>query len=114
MSSESYELKALFWRWGGGVKGVVSLLVLMDAFMLQECVVTVTTKESLGSIALVRLCLEGRPGFPDLDWLCQGVEVTALSSAPEGEQHTEYFPCSKWLRTADGSIVLWSRRGLSC
>ncbi|XP_023685044.2 polyunsaturated fatty acid lipoxygenase ALOX15B [Paramormyrops kingsleyae] len=74
------------------------------------CVITVRTKESLGSVALVRLCLEGRPGFPDLDWLCQGVEVTTLSSAPEGRRHTEYFPCSKWLRTADGSIVLWSRR----
>ncbi|XP_036380637.1 polyunsaturated fatty acid lipoxygenase ALOX15B [Megalops cyprinoides] len=71
------------------------------------CVITVKTQKPLGTIALVRLRLENRPGFPEMDWYCQGVEVKTGG----GEDH-DYFPCDKWLQTADGDVEL--RNGKMC
>uniref|UniRef100_A0A673X7C2 Zgc:152891 n=1 Tax=Salmo trutta TaxID=8032 RepID=A0A673X7C2_SALTR len=73
------------------------------------CVVRVWSEVALGRVVLVRLRLEARTGFPDLDWHCRGVEVRRLCDRQEegaGLQHqgAEHFPCSRWLRSVDGDV----------
>lgn len=57
-----------------------------------------------GEVVLVRLRLEVRPGFPDLDWHCHSVEIN------NGGQ-VQVFPCHKWLQTGDGDVELRSAEG---
>ncbi|KAM3869033.1 polyunsaturated fatty acid lipoxygenase ALOX15B [Diretmus argenteus] len=75
----------------------------------------------LGRLLLVRLQLEVRPGFPDLDWHCGRVEVRRLTDrqAEEDRQQArpedpevEVFPCDRWLQSADGDVEL--RTGKMC
>ncbi|XP_028824917.1 hydroperoxide isomerase ALOXE3-like isoform X2 [Denticeps clupeoides] len=61
----------------------------------------VRTTEKLGKVLLVRLRLEAFPGFPDLDWHCQQVEVRRCNL-----HDAEVFPFNKWLRSADGPVEL--------
>ncbi|KAJ8387878.1 hypothetical protein AAFF_G00149130 [Aldrovandia affinis] len=70
------------------------------------CVIIVKTEKPVGPVLMVRLRLESRPGFPDHDWHCQSVEVSARAGG-----QADVFPCNKWLRTSDGNIELrnWSR-----
>lgn len=73
--------------------------------------VRVWSEVALGRVVLVRLRLEARTGFPDLDWHCRGVEVRRLCDRQEegaGLQHqgAEHFPCSRWLRSVDGDVEL--------
>ncbi|KAG9338983.1 hypothetical protein JZ751_024381 [Albula glossodonta] len=72
--------------------------------------ITVTAERPLGAVVLVRLRLQTQPGFPDLDWHCQDVEVGAGGGGKE--RQVDHFPCNKWLRTADGDIEL--RNGQVC
>lgn len=58
----------------------------------------------MDQVALVRLRLEVRPGFPDLDWHCQCVEV---NHGPR----VQVFPCHRWLQAADGDVELRSEDG---
>uniref|UniRef100_A0A8C7LL47 Lipoxygenase domain-containing protein n=2 Tax=Oncorhynchus mykiss TaxID=8022 RepID=A0A8C7LL47_ONCMY len=81
------------------------------------CVVRVWSQVALGRVVLVRLRLEARTGFPDLDWHCRGVEVRRLCDRQEegaGLQHqgAEHFPCCRWLRSVDGDVEL--RNGDMC
>ncbi|MFT7796023.1 arachidonate 15-lipoxygenase B-like [Arapaima gigas] len=62
-------------------------------------------EKPLGHMVLVRLRLERRPGFPDLDWHCQWVDVTRLGPSGAGKS-TDRFHCDKWLQTADGDVEL--------
>uniref|UniRef100_A0A667ZDK3 Zgc:152891 n=1 Tax=Myripristis murdjan TaxID=586833 RepID=A0A667ZDK3_9TELE len=73
-----------------------------------SCVVRVRPSGTLGRLLLVRLRLEPRPGFPDLDWHCRRVEVRAGPEDPE----VEAFMCERWLRSADGDMEL--RSGEMC
>ncbi|XP_073791109.1 uncharacterized protein isoform X1 [Danio rerio] len=66
------------------------------------CTVVIMPEEEVGILVLVKLRLEAQPGFPDLDWHCQDVQVKHSSEDPE----MEVFPCNKWIRTADGHIIL--------
>ncbi|NP_001070178.2 uncharacterized protein LOC767741 [Danio rerio] len=66
------------------------------------CTVVIMPEEEVGILVLVKLRLEAKPGFPDLDWHCQDVQVKQSSEDPE----MEVFPCNKWIRTADGHIIL--------
>ncbi|CAB1323240.1 unnamed protein product, partial [Coregonus sp. 'balchen'] len=77
----------------------------------------VWSEVALGRVVLVRLRLEARMGFPDLDWHCRGVEVRRLCDRQEEEaglhhQGAEHFPCSRWLRSVDGDVEL--RNGDLC
>lgn len=60
--------------------------------------------DDVEQVALVRLRLEVRPGFPELDWHCQAVEVNY------GPQ-VQVFPCHRWLQSADGDVELCSEDG---
>ncbi|TNN75964.1 Hydroperoxide isomerase ALOXE3 [Liparis tanakae] len=73
----------------------------------------------LGRLLLVRLRLEARTGFPDLDWHCSRVEVRELAggreagpgvtgAGPEGEPQVQEFLCDRWLRPAEGDVELRS------
>lgn len=73
---------------------------------MQACPVQVRADVPLGQTVLVRLRLEARAGFPDLDWHCSRVEVCRLTKDPE----TQVFLCDRWLRTADGDVELRSRK----
>lgn len=64
-------------------------------------------QEDVGILVLVKLRLEAQPGFPDLDWHCQDVQVRRSSEDPE----MEVFPCHKWIRTADGNVALRNDKG---
>ncbi|KAM9348490.1 polyunsaturated fatty acid lipoxygenase ALOX15B [Symphorus nematophorus] len=85
------------------------------------CPVLVRTNEPLGRLLLVRLHLEARTGFPNLDWHCSRVEVACRPAAdgraggtqPEDpDPEVQVFLCDKWLRTADGDVEL--RSGKLC
>ncbi|KAI2651224.1 Polyunsaturated fatty acid lipoxygenase ALOX15B [Labeo rohita] len=78
--------------------------VKVEHFLLpgSACTVVIKPKEEVGTVVLLRLRLEAHPGFPDLDWHCQDVQVRRSSEDPE----TQVFPCHKWIRTADGSVEL--------
>ncbi|XP_051533734.1 hydroperoxide isomerase ALOXE3-like [Myxocyprinus asiaticus] len=66
------------------------------------CTIVVKPKEQVGKVVLLKLRLEAQPGFPDLDWHCQDVQLRRSSEDPE----VEVFPCHKWIRTADGNVEL--------
>ncbi|XP_020489030.2 polyunsaturated fatty acid lipoxygenase ALOX15B [Labrus bergylta] len=84
------------------------------------CPVQVRVSAPLGCLLLVRLRLEARTGFPDLDWHCSRVEVRSLAvedqrggrGACPGDPNIQVFLCDRWLRTADGDIEL--RSGKLC
>ncbi|KAL2094604.1 hypothetical protein ACEWY4_009323 [Coilia grayii] len=63
--------------------------------------VVIGENEDVDQVALVRLRLEVRSGFPDLDWHCHSVEIN------NGGQ-VEVFPCHKWLQAADCDVELRS------
>ncbi len=71
-------------------------------FLGQAYTVVIKPKEEVGKVVLLRLRLEARPGFPDLDWHCQALQVRRSSEDPE----VEIFPCHKWIQTADGCVEL--------
>ncbi|XP_053188070.1 polyunsaturated fatty acid lipoxygenase ALOX15B [Scomber japonicus] len=74
-----------------------------------SCRVRVRSDAPLGRLVLVRLRLEARTGFPDLDWHCNRVEVRpADGPTEEGQGGEEVFLCSRWLRSADGDVELHS------
>uniref|UniRef100_A0A3P8ZLZ6 Lipoxygenase domain-containing protein n=1 Tax=Esox lucius TaxID=8010 RepID=A0A3P8ZLZ6_ESOLU len=78
------------------------------------CMVRVCSEVALGKVVLVRLHLEARTGFPDLDWHCKGVEVRRMYSgqseaAGQQDEEAEFFPCSRWLRSVDGDVELRNR-----
>ncbi|XP_068436968.1 polyunsaturated fatty acid lipoxygenase ALOX15B [Clinocottus analis] len=77
----------------------------------------------LGRLVLVRLRLEARTGFPDLDWRCSRVEVRKLAggqeagrgvkgAGPERDPQVQVFLCERWLRPAEGDVEL--RTGKLC
>ncbi|XP_030638932.1 arachidonate 15-lipoxygenase B [Chanos chanos] len=68
--------------------------------------IVMRTNEDLGSVVLIRLRLEPRHGFPDLDWHCQDVQLQKSSAG----QEVICFPCNRWLRTVDGDIELCSEQ----
>ncbi|XP_070700224.1 polyunsaturated fatty acid lipoxygenase ALOX15B [Pempheris klunzingeri] len=88
------------------------------------CLVRVQAAGPLGHLVLVRLRLEVRTGFPDLDWRCSRMEVRRLGdgqteaggrgatgAVPE-DPDVQVFLCDRWLRTADGDVEL--RSGKLC
>ncbi|XP_071362468.1 polyunsaturated fatty acid lipoxygenase ALOX15B isoform X2 [Trachinotus anak] len=79
------------------------------------CPVQIRTSGPLGRLVLVRLRLEARTGFPELDWHCSHVEVRRQAerqgSGPE-DPEAQVFLCDRWLRTADGDVDL--RSGKLC
>ncbi|XP_036974769.1 polyunsaturated fatty acid lipoxygenase ALOX15B isoform X2 [Acanthopagrus latus] len=86
------------------------------------CPVLVRTSEPLGGLVLIRLHLEARTGYPNLDWHCSRVEVREVTDGraeeggrggtePEGPE-VQVFLCDRWLRTADGDVEL--RSGKLC
>ncbi|KAK5858131.1 hypothetical protein PBY51_002297 [Eleginops maclovinus] len=81
-----------------------------------SCLVLVRTKAPLGDLLLVRLRLEARIGFPDLDWHCSLVEVCRLAdrggTEPEKDPECQVFLCDQWLRPAEGDVEL--RSGKLC
>ncbi|XP_051250700.1 polyunsaturated fatty acid lipoxygenase ALOX15B [Dicentrarchus labrax] len=83
-----------------------------------SCPVRVQVNGPLGCLVLIRLHLEPRTGFPDLDWHCSRVEVRRLAEeggrggkTPE-EPEVQVFLCDRWLQTADGDVEL--RSGKLC
>lgn len=64
----------------------------------------------IGSVVLVRLRLEARPGFPNLDWHCLDVKLKMSSDDTE----VECFPCYRWITTTDGDVELRSNKGKLC
>ncbi|XP_030294877.1 arachidonate 15-lipoxygenase B [Sparus aurata] len=86
------------------------------------CPVLVRANEPLGGLVLIRLHLEARTGYPNLDWHCSRVEVREVEDGraeeggrggtePEGPE-VQVFLCDRWLRTADGDVEL--RSGKLC
>ncbi|XP_042288292.1 polyunsaturated fatty acid lipoxygenase ALOX15B [Thunnus maccoyii] len=83
-----------------------------------SCRVRVSANAPLGRLVLVRLRLEARTGFPNLDWHCSQVEVCRLADGQVEEEgrggegsgsedpETQVFPCNRWLRLADGDVEL--------
>ncbi|XP_072231344.1 hydroperoxide isomerase ALOXE3 [Leuresthes tenuis] len=69
------------------------------------CLVQLRTEAPLGELVLVRLRLEARAGFPNLDWHCSRVEVRRRAEV-------QVFLCDRWLRTAGGDVEL--RSGKLC
>uniref|UniRef100_A0A8B9HUS9 Arachidonate 15-lipoxygenase B-like n=1 Tax=Astyanax mexicanus TaxID=7994 RepID=A0A8B9HUS9_ASTMX len=61
---------------------------------------------TIGTVVLVCLRLEARPGFPDQSWHCLDVQLKQRDEAAEVER----FPCNKWITTADGDVELRSDR----
>ncbi|XP_035522311.1 polyunsaturated fatty acid lipoxygenase ALOX15B [Morone saxatilis] len=83
-----------------------------------SCAVRVQVNGLLGCLVLIRLHLEPRTGFPDLDWHCSRVEVRRMAeegrqggTTPE-EPEVQVFLCDRWLQTADGDVEL--RSGKLC
>ncbi|XP_076835888.1 polyunsaturated fatty acid lipoxygenase ALOX15B isoform X2 [Brachyhypopomus gauderio] len=70
------------------------------------CTVVIKPDKEIGSVVLVRLRLEARPGFPDLDWHCADVQLKQRFDAEELDR----FPCHRWIKTADGDVELRSDR----
>ncbi|TSL04289.1 Hydroperoxide isomerase ALOXE3 [Bagarius yarrelli] len=54
-----------------------------------SCTILIKPDEDIGKIVLVRLRLEARPGFPNLDWHCLDVQLKLSSDAAA----VECFPC---------------------
>lgn len=67
-----------------------------------SCSAQVPVGTPLDPVLLVRLRLEPRCGFPDVDWHCERVEVH-LRDSPED---TQVFVCNRWIRTRDGDVEL--------
>ncbi|XP_049895442.1 polyunsaturated fatty acid lipoxygenase ALOX15B [Epinephelus moara] len=87
------------------------------------CLARVQANSPLGRLVLVRLRLEARTGFPNLDWHCSRVEVCRLAdrgteeggrgaAGPERDPDVQVFLCDQWLRPADGDMEL--RSGKLC
>nr|XP_046267353.1 polyunsaturated fatty acid lipoxygenase ALOX15B [Scatophagus argus]XP_046267354.1 polyunsaturated fatty acid lipoxygenase ALOX15B [Scatophagus argus] len=75
------------------------------------CPVHIRASSTLGCVLLVRLHLEARAGFPNLDWHCSRVEVRRLAETPE-DPEVQVFLCDRWLQTANGDVEL--RSGKLC
>ncbi|KAK2827188.1 hypothetical protein Q7C36_018114 [Tachysurus vachellii] len=71
-----------------------------------SCTVLVKPDAEIGSVVLVRLRLEARPGFPNHDWHCLDVKLKMSSDDTE----VECFPCNRWITTADGDVELRSNK----
>ncbi|KAF4077390.1 hypothetical protein AMELA_G00207560 [Ameiurus melas] len=71
-----------------------------------NCTFLVKPDEEIGAVVLVRLRLEARPGFPNLDWHCLDVQLKWSSDATE----VDSFPCNRWIKTSDGDVELRSNR----
>ncbi|XP_042355980.1 polyunsaturated fatty acid lipoxygenase ALOX15B isoform X2 [Plectropomus leopardus] len=80
---------------------------------------SVRASAPLGPLVLVRLRLEARTGFPNLDWHCSRVEVRRLGDGhaeeggrdgdtPETDPDAQVFLCDRWLRPAGGAVELRS------
>ncbi|XP_076130547.1 polyunsaturated fatty acid lipoxygenase ALOX15B isoform X2 [Alosa pseudoharengus] len=80
---------------------IVSAVLDAESHLLpgSACTILMGGSDNVEQVALVRLRLEVRPGFPELDWHCQTVEVN------HGPQ-VQVFPCHRWLRAADGDVEL--------
>ncbi|KAG9265687.1 polyunsaturated fatty acid lipoxygenase ALOX15B [Astyanax mexicanus] len=70
------------------------------------CTFVVKPERKIGTVVLVCLRLEARPGFPDQSWHCLDVQLKQRDEAAEVER----FPCNKWITTADGDVELRSDR----
>ncbi|XP_072518118.1 polyunsaturated fatty acid lipoxygenase ALOX15B [Salminus brasiliensis] len=70
------------------------------------CTVVIKPEMEIGTVVLVRLRLEARPGFPDLNWHCLDVQLKLRADAAD----VELFPCNRWIKTADGDVELRSDR----
>ncbi|XP_057216414.1 polyunsaturated fatty acid lipoxygenase ALOX8-like isoform X2 [Triplophysa rosa] len=64
--------------------------------------IVITPTEEVGKLVLMKLRLEAQPGFPDLNWHCQDVEVRRHSEDP----NVDVFLCHKWIQSADGYVEL--------
>ncbi|XP_057217067.1 hydroperoxide isomerase ALOXE3-like [Triplophysa rosa] len=64
--------------------------------------IVITPTEEVGKLVLMKLRLEAQPGFPDLNWHCQDVEVRRHSEDP----NVDVFLCHKWIQSADGCVEL--------
>ncbi|KAI4878771.1 hypothetical protein NFI96_028771 [Prochilodus magdalenae] len=71
------------------------------------CSIVVRPEKEIGTVVLIRLRVEARPGFPNLNWHCRDVQLKLRADAAE----VEHFPCNKWIKTADGDVELRSDRG---
>lgn len=82
---------------------IVSAVLDAESHLLPglACTMVMAGSDNVEQVALVRLRLEVRPGFPELDWHCQTVEVN------HGPQ-VQVFPCHRWLQSADGDVELRS------
>ncbi|KAM9451388.1 polyunsaturated fatty acid lipoxygenase ALOX15B isoform 2-T3 [Clarias gariepinus] len=85
---------------------VTSVTDAQCLFPGSSCTMLVKPDKEIGNVVLVRLRLEARPGFPNLDWHCLDVELKLSSDATE----VECFPCNRWISTADGDVELRSSR----
>lgn len=83
-------------------------LVIHSFFtLIQVCTAVILLEKEIGTVLLVRLRLEARPGFPDLNWHCLDVQLKLRADTEE----VEHFPCSRWIKTTDGDVELRSDRG---
>ncbi|XP_069001797.1 hydroperoxide isomerase ALOXE3 [Embiotoca jacksoni] len=68
------------------------------------CQARVWASGPLGRLVLVRLRLEVRTGFPDLDWHCSRVAVRQVDGP------VQVFLCERWLRPVEGDVELRSAK----
>ncbi|XP_056594663.1 polyunsaturated fatty acid lipoxygenase ALOX8-like [Triplophysa dalaica] len=64
--------------------------------------IVITPTKEVGKLVLLKLRLEAQPGFPDMKWHCQDVEVRQCCEDP----NVDIFPCHKWIQSADGCVEL--------
>lgn len=75
--------------------------------MKQAYTIVIKPTKEFGKVALLKLRLETQPGFPDLNWHCQDVEVGWHSEDP----NVDFFPCYKWIQSSDGCVELRNDKG---
>nr|XP_055037126.1 hydroperoxide isomerase ALOXE3 [Misgurnus anguillicaudatus] len=63
--------------------------------------IVIKPTDEVGQVVLLKLRLEAHPGFPDLNWHCQDIQVRHSE-----DSNIEVFPCNKWIRSEDGYIEL--------
>ncbi|XP_062391679.1 polyunsaturated fatty acid lipoxygenase ALOX15B [Sardina pilchardus] len=80
---------------------IVSSVLDAESHLLSgsACRIVMGGGDNVEQVALVRLRLEVQPGFPELDWHCQTVEVNHGTLV-------QVFPCHRWLQAADGDVDL--------
>ncbi|XP_075994012.1 polyunsaturated fatty acid lipoxygenase ALOX15B [Genypterus blacodes] len=85
-------------------------ITVSDADLLpgSACPLWVQAVRPLGRLLLIRLRLNPRPGFPDMDWHCDRVEVKKAEKKEAGPEDPEVqvFLCDRWLQSADGDVEL--------